>query len=167
MTTKVGKTAEAVIKQIVAQELQVKKKRMQEQKQTVMQEVIHELQTIRQAYKEVIKEQRHGFNIEIEMVKERFQQEEMQSTLFANEIKDLKAQKQALDQQPSQNTPIVKNIPATHPNPKPNNGTKCHNKRDEIDEISNSQSPRSSQGQVNISSTSDLSSSSINSCMKI
>ena len=43
-----------------------------------MQEVGHELQAIRQAHEEAMEAQRHGFNVEIEMVKERLRQEEMQ-----------------------------------------------------------------------------------------
>ena len=166
VTTRAGKTAEAAIKQIAAQELQAEKGRMQEWKQIVMQEVGHELQAIRQAHEEAMEAQRHGFNVEIEMVKERLRQEEMQSALFANEIKALKAQKQAPDQRPSQDTPTARKMPAAQPSPKPNDGTKSRNKRDEIDKIGDSQSPGSSQGQVDISATPDPPSSSTNSRVK-
>ncbi|MCJ1348444.1 hypothetical protein MMC31_006676, partial [Peltigera leucophlebia] len=158
--------AEAAIKQIAAQELQAEKGRMQEWKQIVMQEVGHGLQAIRQAHEEVMEAQRHGFNVEIEMAKERLRQEEMQSALFANEIKALKAQKQAPDQRPSQDTPTARNMPAAQASPKPNDGTKSRNKRDEIDEIGDSRSPGSSQGQVDISATPDPPSSSTNSRVK-
>ena len=60
-TTRAGKSAEAAIKQIAAQELQVEKGRMQEWKQVVMQEVARELQAIRQANEEAIEAQRHSF----------------------------------------------------------------------------------------------------------
>ena len=110
--------------------------------------------------------QRHGFHVEIEMVKERLRQEEMQSTLFANEIKALKTQEQAPDQRPSQDTRTARNMSAAQPSPKPNDGTKSSNKRDEIDEIGDSQSPGSSQGQVDRSATPDPPSSSTNSRAK-
>lgn len=45
--------------------------------------------------------QRHGFNVEIEMIKKRLWQEKMQFALFTNKIKALKAQKQVSDQQTS------------------------------------------------------------------
>lgn len=127
-----------------------------------MQKVEHKLQAIRQTYEEIMEAQRHVFNMEIEMIKKRFWQEKMQSTLFTNKIKALKAQKQVPDQQPSQVTPTAKNMPTAQPSPKPNGGTKSCNKRDEIDEISDSQNPGSFQGQVDISATPDPPSSSTN-----
>ena len=138
VTARAEKTAKAAIKQIAAYKLQAKKKRMQEWKQIFMQEVGHELQAIRQAHEEAMEAQRHGFNVEIEMVKETLRQEEMQSALFASEIKALKAQKQAPDQRPSQDTPTARNMPAGQPSSKPNGRTKSRNKRDEIDEIGDS-----------------------------
>ena len=106
--------------------------------------------------------QRHCFNIEIEKVKERLRQEEMQSLLFANKIKGLKTQKQAPDQRTSQDTPTAKNVLAIQPSLKPNDGIKSRNKQDEIDEIGDSQSPGNSQGQLDISATPDPPSSSMN-----
>lgn len=90
----------------------------------------------------------------------------MQSALFTNKIKALKAQKQVPDQQPSQVTPTAKNMPTAQPSPKPNGGTKSCNKQDEIDEIGDSQNPGSFQGQVDISATPDPPSSNTNSRMK-
>ena len=90
--------------------------------------------------------QRHGFNMEIEKVKERLRQEEMQSALFANKIKALKTQKQAPDQRTSQDTRTSRNVLAIQPSRKPNDGTKSRNKQDEIDEIGDSQSQGNSQG---------------------
>ncbi len=110
VTIRQGKTAEAAIKQIGAQELQTENRRMQEWKQIVMQEIWYELQAIRKTNEETIEPQRYSFNMEIEKVKERLRQEEMQSTLFANEIKPLKTQKQASDQHPSQDTPTEWNV---------------------------------------------------------
>ena len=99
--------------------------------------------------------QRHGFNMEIEKLNERLRQEEMQSALFANEIKALKTQKQAPDQRTSQDTSTARNMLAIKSSPKPNDGIKSRNKYDEIDEIGDSQSPENSQGQVDISATPD------------
>ena len=65
-TTRASKSAEAAIKQIVAQELQAEKGRMQEWKQVVMREVARELQGIRQAHEEAIEAQRHSFQMELE-----------------------------------------------------------------------------------------------------
>lgn len=108
-----------------------------------MQEVGYELQAIRQAHKEVMKMQKHSFKVEIEIVKKRLWKEEIQSALFAKKIKALKAQKQAINQQPSEDTPTAKNMLTAQPAPKSNYGIKSYNKQDEIDEIGNSQSPRS------------------------
>ena len=94
-TTRTDKTAEATLKQIATQEFQAEKGKMEIWKQMIMQEVGHELQAIRQVHEEAMDAQRHSFNVEIEMVKERLQQEEKQSALFTNEIKILKTQKQA------------------------------------------------------------------------
>ena len=71
-TTKAEKSAEAAIKQIAAQELQIKKGRMQEWKQVVMQEVARELQAIKQAHKEAIEVQRQSFQMELEKVRENY-----------------------------------------------------------------------------------------------
>ncbi len=160
--TRAEKTAEAAIKQIAAQELPTNKGRMQEWKQIIIQEVEHELQAIRQAHEEAMEAQRHDFNMKIEKVKERLRQEEMQSALFANEIKPLKTQKQAPGQRTSQDTPTAMKVLAIQSSLKPNDGIKFRNKQDNIDEIGDSQSPGNSQGQVDISATPDPSSSSMN-----
>lgn len=57
-------------------------------------------------------------------------------------------------------------MPAVEPSLKPNNQSKFRNKQDEIDKIGNSQSPRNSQSQGDISATLDPSSFSTNSRMK-
>ena len=101
-TTRAGKTAEATLKQIATQEFQAEKGKMEIWKQMIMKEVGHELQAVRQIHEDEMEAQRHGFNMEIEMLKERLRKEETQSALFANEIKALKTQKQAPAQQPSQ-----------------------------------------------------------------
>lgn len=109
-TTRAGKSAEAAIKQIAAQKLQVERGRMQEWKQVVMQEVARELQPIRQAHEKAIEAQRHSFQMELERVKEKLQQVESRSTTLENEINSLKAQKQTPDQRSSQDVPATKNI---------------------------------------------------------
>ena len=48
VTTRLGKSAEAVIKQFASQEFQGEKEKMQAWKENVMQEVARELQGIRQ-----------------------------------------------------------------------------------------------------------------------
>lgn len=48
MTIRAGKTAEAAIKQIASQELQVEKVRIEEWKKNVMQDVLRELQAMKQ-----------------------------------------------------------------------------------------------------------------------
>ena len=166
LITRAGKTAEAVIKQIAAKELPTNKRRMQKWKQIIIQEVGHKLQAIRRAYEKAMEVQRYDFNMKIEKVKERLRQEEMQSALFANEIKALKTQKQASGQRTSQDTPTAMNLLAIQPSLKPNDGIKFRNKKDEIDEIGDSQKPGNSQGQIDISATPDPPSSSMNSRVK-
>ena len=123
-TTRAGKSAEAAIKQIAAQELQVEKGRMQEWKQVVMQEVARELQAIRQAHEEAIEAQRHSFQMELERVREKLQQVESRSMTLENEINSLKAQKQTPDQRPFQNVPATKNIPIVPSSSKQTEGKK-------------------------------------------
>lgn len=64
-------------------------------KQVIMQEVAQELQAVRQVYKEAIESYRYNFWVEFERVNERLHLVEVQSTTFENEIKVLKAQKDA------------------------------------------------------------------------
>ena len=54
VTTRAGKSAEAVIKQYASQELQTEKEKMEMWKVIVMQEVARELQNIRQIQEEAI-----------------------------------------------------------------------------------------------------------------
>lgn len=103
VTAKAGKPAEAAIKQIATQELQAEKERMQEWEQIVMQAII-------QAQEEAVKAQRHGLQMEIEGVKEKLHQVELQSTTLENQIKALKTQKQAPGQRPTQDTPSTGKI---------------------------------------------------------
>ena len=69
-----GKTAKAAIKQIVSQELQAEKVRIEEWKQNVMQDVMRELQAMKQTQGEAMEAQRLGFQMELEKVREELQQ---------------------------------------------------------------------------------------------
>lgn len=71
MTVWTGKTAEATIKQIASQELQVEKVRIEKWKKNVMQDVLRELQAMKQTQGEV---QRRGVYIELEKMREELQQ---------------------------------------------------------------------------------------------
>lgn len=111
VATRVTKSAEAAMKQIATQELQVEKKRMQEWKQNVMLEVIRKLQVIKQAHKEVMEAQRESFQVELERIKKKLQMGETQSVGLENEIKTLEAQKQMLEKRSAQTTPIAGKAP--------------------------------------------------------
>ena len=87
----------------------------------IMQEVLQELQAVRQAYEEAIETQRHDFRVELEGVNERLHQVEAQSTTFENEIKALKAQKYAANQRSTQD--ILK-TPMAPSNIRPTEGPK-------------------------------------------
>lgn len=62
-------------------------------KYIVLQEVVQELQAIRQAYKETIETQRRKFIMELKRVNKKLQQVE---TILENKIKASKTQKHAL-----------------------------------------------------------------------
>ena len=66
VTTRAGKSAQAVIKQFATQELQAKKGKMQEWKENVMQEVARELHVIRQMHEGAMEAQRQNFQLELE-----------------------------------------------------------------------------------------------------
>lgn len=70
ITTRAGKSAEAAIKQLATQELQAEKGRMQEWKENVMQEVVREVQVIKQTQDEAIEAQRLSFQMDLERVRE-------------------------------------------------------------------------------------------------
>ena len=90
-TTRAGKSAEAVIKQLATQELQGEKEKMESWKAIVMQEVARELQGIRQAQEEAIEAQRQGFQAELERLEKTWDEK---SKLLKDEIKLLKISKQ-------------------------------------------------------------------------
>ena len=68
VTTRAGKSAEAVIKQVASQELQGENEKMQEWKENVMQDVVRELQVIKQVQEEAMEVQRQSFQVELEKV---------------------------------------------------------------------------------------------------
>lgn len=123
VTTRAGKSAELAIKQIATQELQAEKGKMQVWKQMIMEEVARELQAIRQAQEEAIEAQRHGFQMELERVREKLQQVESQSTTLKSEIESLKTQKQTSDQRPTQDT-STRRTPTVPASTKPTEGKK-------------------------------------------
>lgn len=117
-----GKTAEAAIKQIASQELQAEKVRIEEWKQNVMQDVMRELQAMKQTKGEAMEAQRQSFQMELKKVREELQQVESRSMMLEDEIRSLKSQKQAPQQRPAQNTPASEKTPdATAKRQKVNN----------------------------------------------
>ena len=90
-TTKAGKVAEAVIKQLASQELQGEKEKMEGWKAIVMQEVARELQGIRRVQEEAIEAQRQSFQAELERLEKTWDEK---SRLLKDEIKLLKISKQ-------------------------------------------------------------------------
>ena len=111
VTTRAGKTAEAAIKQIAFQELQVEKVRIEEWKQNVMQDVVRELQAMKQTQEEAMEVQRRGFQMELEKLREELQRVESQSMMLENKMKFLKTQKQAPAQRLAQNPLVVETAP--------------------------------------------------------
>lgn len=95
VTTRSGKSAEAVIKQFASQELQGEKEKMQAWKENVMQEVARGLQVIRQVQEEAIEAQRQNFQVELVRVEKVW---EMRSKSLEYEIRLLKNPNQHLAQ---------------------------------------------------------------------
>lgn len=106
-----GKTAEAALKQIASQELQAEKARIEEWKQNVMQDVMRELQAMKQTQGEAMEAQRQSFQMELEEVRDELQQVESRSMMLEDKIESLKTQKQAPQQRPAQNTPASEKTP--------------------------------------------------------
>ena len=123
--TRTTKTAEAAMKQIATQELQVEKGRMQEWKQNVMLEVTRELQVIKQAQEVVMEAQRESFQVELERIREKLQMVETRSVGLENEIKTLKAQKQMPEKRTAQTTPIAGKVPTVPSSSKSTEGEKA------------------------------------------
>ena len=98
--TRNGKTAEATLEQIVSQEFQAEKGKMQIWKRMIMEEVAHELQ--------IIKESAEAQKIEMEVVKEQLQEMEAKSTRLEKEIGLFKAKEQKLGQHWSKDMSAMK-----------------------------------------------------------
>lgn len=90
VTARAGKTAEAAVKHVATQELQ-----MEEWKQEVMLEVAHELQAIRKAQQEAMEVQRRAFQLELERVKGDLELAALRSTALEKELESLRTQNPA------------------------------------------------------------------------
>ena len=93
VATRASKNAEATIKQIATQELQVEKSRMEDWKKKVMSEVGRELQIIQMAQAEAMEVQRRGFQSELEKVREKLELVESRSEALKEELELLKTLK--------------------------------------------------------------------------
>lgn len=78
VTTRAGKSAEAVIKQFASQELRSEKEKMQEWKENVMQEVGREIEIIKQTYEGSMEAQRRSFQLELERMGGKVEQLELE-----------------------------------------------------------------------------------------
>ena len=94
-TTRAGKTAEAAVKQLANQELQIEKARMEGWKQMVMTEVALELQGIKQAYEEAMTIQRQTLQLELEKMKQKLE-------IVEGEVQLLKSRKSTLEKELAQ-----------------------------------------------------------------
>lgn len=72
--TSTGKIAKAKLKQIETRKFQAIKKKMQIQKQLIIEEIVHELQAIKNAHMETIEAQKEWFLIEMEKLKKKLKQ---------------------------------------------------------------------------------------------
>lgn len=84
-----------------------------------MQEVAHELHTIRQAHEEAMEAQRYGLQMELEKVREELRLVEPLLKTLKYKINSLKGRKQTPDQRPIQDTPATRNIPTVPSSTKP------------------------------------------------
>lgn len=103
-TTRAGKTTEATLKQIATQEFQIKKEKIQIWKQMIMQEVVLELQAI----KESGEAQKECFRVKIEVVREQLQQMEVKSAELEKELGLFEAKEQTWSQHLGKNVPEIK-----------------------------------------------------------
>ncbi len=76
-----------------------------------MEDVLHQLQVMKQTQEEAIEVQRRGIQIELEKVSEELQQVKLRSIMLEEEIKSLKTQKQTPKQQSNENTPVIEKDP--------------------------------------------------------
>ena len=118
-TNRAGRTAEAAIKQIATLELPAKKRKMQEWKQMIMQEVGRELQAIRPAHEEVIEASIQSFQLELQRLTGQIQEVKSRSRKLENEMNPLKIKKQTLNQRSTQETLSTKEISTVPASAKP------------------------------------------------
>lgn len=104
-----------------------RKKKLRKWKQVVIQEVAYELPAIKQAHQEAAEAQKYGFQLELEKVKEEFQQVELHLTMLEYKGNTLKSQKQTPEELLTPNTLATKNIPIIPSSIKPLKGKKTNN----------------------------------------
>lgn len=76
-----------------------------------MEDVLRELQIMKQTQEEAMEVQRQGIQVELEKVREELQQVKSESVMLKEEIKLLKAQKETPKQRSEQATPVIKKAP--------------------------------------------------------
>lgn len=118
VTTRAGKFAEAVIKQLASQKLQGGKEKMEGWKANVMQEVARKLQVIRQVHEDAIMAQRQNFQAELERLESVWQ---LKPELLENKIRLLKSpglhkSQVRQGQQAARNTPTPNQNPSSNDN---------------------------------------------------
>lgn len=77
----------------------------------VTEDVLRELQVMKQTQEEAREVQRRGIQIELEKVREEVQQVKSRSVMLEEETKSLKTQKQTPKQRSDQNTPVIEKAP--------------------------------------------------------
>ena len=107
-----------------------------------MREVAHELQGIRKVQEEAMEAQRQGFQVELERVTEELELMKLRSVTLEREIEALRTEKSTQKQSFIQKKPVAKDATMTG-----------GDKPKVIDEIRNSESPRNSRGQADMSTT--------------
>lgn len=78
VTTRAGKSAEAVIKQFASQELRSEKEKMQGWKENFMQGIGREIEIIKQTYAGLMESQRRSFQLELERMGGKAEQLELE-----------------------------------------------------------------------------------------
>ena len=98
--TRNAKTTEATLKQIANQEFQAEKGKMEIWKQVIMQEVGHQLQTM----KESAEAQKECFRVEMEELREQLHEMEIKSLRLEKELSLFKAKEEKLGEQLDKST---------------------------------------------------------------
>lgn len=115
VTTQASMNAEATIKQVTTQELQVEKCRIEEWKKKVMVEVGRELQIIKTGHVEAIEVQRRDFQSDLKTVREKLALVELRSETLEEELKALKTAQgnQSATKRLPKTTPVASASPTT------------------------------------------------------